>query len=370
VNSIYWPGLLTLLFAGLVLAWCAVVLVTARVLTHPPRRTYGWAITRGLPGDPGELVLDDGSSPSFSALTLRAASNPRVELPLWEVSGRDPDGPTVILTHGWGDSRTVMLSRTRHMLEFARSIVLWDMPGHGDAGGTCTLGHHEPSDLLRVMESLDAPTIVLAGFSMGAGVSLVAAAKCIDQPRLRARLRGLIAEAPYRLPITPARNVLTLRGLPAGSTLNAAMCVLGARFARSLHWGRGTHAQQSGHRAEPGFDRVHAARALASAGVPVMVLHADNDDISPINDGRAIAEAASGRLVTCLVGGHVGPWQISRRADDTSERPLQRGDADGPLRSIDRDEPCESAVEAWPKAVGAFLRSVRTSRHAANAPAS
>ena len=48
-------GLLVTLAIGLVLAYGASVVYCAWVLTHPPRRTYAWAVSRSLPGEPGEV---------------------------------------------------------------------------------------------------------------------------------------------------------------------------------------------------------------------------------------------------------------------------------------------------------------------------
>lgn len=276
-------GLLILLAAGLLLLWAGVVVYTAWLLTHPPRRTYAWAVSRGLPGDPGEMT----PPMSFTAWTCRSGG---VDLPAWTIEGKRADGPVIVITHGWADSRIVMLERAAALVEVARQVVVWELPGHGEAGGACTLGARESVHLRAVVEAVRGDArVVLYGFSLGAGVSIVAAAELGAS-----RLSGVIAEAPYRIPATPARNVLRLRGLPYRSTLGPALLLARSKAGRDL---------------APGvFDRVAWAARMPKS-VPLLVLHGDADAVCPLDDARAIASAApAGRLVVVAGGDHQGLW--------------------------------------------------------------
>ena len=109
---------------------------------------------------------------------------------------------------------------------------------------------------------------------------------------------GGIAEAPYRLPLTPARNVMRLNHLPYRLNLPVAMGLVGLRLGVGAGWRRG----QDG----VGFDRAaHAARL----GCPLLVIHGSEDEISPIEDGRAIASAApAGEIVEVEGAGHNDLW--------------------------------------------------------------
>jgi pimeloyl-ACP methyl ester carboxylesterase len=280
-------GLLMLLLAGLAVLWAGLAVHTAWLLSRPPRRTYSWAVWRGLPGDPGE-----GPRPlEFRSWTFRSRG---LDLPAWSVRGLDPDGPTVVLTHGWADSRVVMLARVGALAGLARQVVVWDMPGHGEAPGRCTLGVREPDDLLALLDAVDADgPIVLHGFSLGAGVSIVAAARAPA-----GRVAAVVAEAPYRLAATPARNVLRLRGLPYRATLGPALLL-----AR-LVIGRGA----SGGLGDADFDRAAWAAKLEAA-TPLLVLSGDADAVCPLEDARAIAASAkTGELVVVPGGDHAGMW--------------------------------------------------------------
>lgn len=270
-------GLVQLLLLGLLVFFLSVVWMIVRTIGRPPRRTYASAVSRNQPGDPGEI----DPPREFSSWTFSRRS---AEMPVWDIPGDDPDGPTVVMTHGWGDSRIGSLVRLQALLPFVSRIIAWDMPGQGEASGRASLGVHEADDLLALLDRAEIERAVLFGWSMGAGVSLVAAT---DE-----RVVGVIAEAPYRLPITPARNVLRLRRMPSGFSATVAFWILGLRSGAGPGW--------------QAFDRAeHAARAQC----PVLVLHGEHDQISPLRDGQQIADAApDGEIAIIPNGGHNTLW--------------------------------------------------------------
>jgi pimeloyl-ACP methyl ester carboxylesterase len=283
-------GLAQMLGVGLVAAWLLMVVYTVRSLTRPPRRTYTWAVSRRTAGDPGELE----PSRAFEAFVFRGRAG---ELPAWRVIGDDPAGPVVVMTHGWGSSRVGGLKRVHAAAAAANAVVLWDLPGHGEAPGTARLGADEHLDLLALLDSLPPGKagLVLFGWSMGAGVSIRAAAE--DAAAGRGRIRAVIAEAPYIDPSTPARAVMRLRGMPHRLNLAPAMAWIGLTRGVGPRWA--------------GFDRdAHAARLGA---VPLTVIHGDADPVCPVDAGRAIAAAApSGRLVIVPGAGHNDLWTDDR----------------------------------------------------------
>ncbi|MEX2219497.1 MAG: hypothetical protein WD749_12155 [Phycisphaerales bacterium] len=300
-------GLVLFLLMAAGLLWATVVLWTAWMLTHPPRRTYGGAVARGMPGDPSEL----DPARAFSAWVLRDRGGR--ELPVWDLPGDDPAGPVVILTHGWGDSRIGGLARVGALAPVASRLILWDLPGQGEAPGVCRLGGTESGALRALIGTIRGeqragaaagPPLVLYGWSLGAGCSIEVAAS-------DGGIAGVIAESPYRLRGTPARNVLAARGLPHRWTLGPALVVALLR---------GEDAASSGTRGDrpvapaPPFDRAaHAARLPC----PLVVIHGGQDRVSPVEDGRAIAGAApGGRLVEIEGGGHNDLWTDPRFAEE------------------------------------------------------
>ncbi len=283
-----WTGLVVLLALGLVAGVVLLTLWTRWMLTHPPRRTYATALARGRPGDPGEIPPPTGPLEFHSwRFESRGAT-----LPAWDVLGGRRDGPVVVLLHGWGDSRIGGLSRAAVLAPHCSRLVLWDLPGHGEAPGTCSLGVLEVADAIALLDSLRGGTgshtpIALLGWSLGAGVAIATAAA---RPDLVA---GVIAENPYRLASTPARNVLVGERLPHRLNLPLAM----ALHAASLGWGAG---ELDG----PRFDRAELARSVRC---PLLVVSGERDEVSPAEDGRVIA-AAGGRFVLLPAGGHHGLW--------------------------------------------------------------
>lgn len=290
-------GLLVLLAIGLIVAWFTAVVHVILALTHPPKRGYSWALARGLPSDPSEL-----DSP-LAFETWRFAWR-GLELPVWDIRTGRGDGPTVIVTHGWGESRVMSLSRIMAVAPMAARIIAWDLPGHGDAKGRCSLGTLEVDALLAIIEAVGADRTVLMGWSLGAGVSIAAAAmktEVIDR---------VIAEAPYRIALTPARNVMRMMHMPHRTTLAPAMAWLGLRFMGSAAW----HGRGGG----PGFDRAQHAARLAC---PLLVIHGSDDDICPPEDGRDIAAAAAlGEFVLVAGGQHQTLWEDSGTRDVCVQR--------------------------------------------------
>jgi pimeloyl-ACP methyl ester carboxylesterase len=292
-------GLVLLLALGAVVATLLVVGWTIRAITRPPRRTYASALAKGRPGEPSQLTPHaDGTPRTFEDWTIKHRG---VDLPVWDMRGDASDGPTVILSHGWGDSRIGALTRAHFLLPLASRVVMWDMPGHGDAPGSTRMGVDEHEALRTLVERVVASgshRVVLMGWSLGAGVSVRAASNWSDTAA--SSIVGVIAEAPYRLAITPARNMLRAFGMPHGWIADWAMGFIGADLGVGWHW----------KKTEP-FDRQKYAAQLR---MPLLVLHGERDDISPVADGEAIANAANGTLIRLPEGEHHGLWTTESTA--------------------------------------------------------
>ncbi|MDX2146635.1 MAG: alpha/beta hydrolase [Planctomycetota bacterium] len=297
-------GLAIALISGLFVAIALASFASFWVLLHPPRRTTAWAVSRSLPSDPRELPRPR----AFERWTFRSRG---FELPVWDVVGDDPNGPVIVLTHGWGDSRFTMLARIDAFATLASRVIAWDMPGHGEAPGSCTLGWREAEDLIALLRHLDADDVVLFGYSLGAGVSIVAGAQRDGKFR---PLRGVVAEAPYRVAITPARNVHRLANYPQALNLPIAMALAGLRVGAGLGL---LERASRGHDGQRRFDRAMWASRL---NVPLLVVHGERDAVCPVEDGRQIAGAAArGELALVAGAGHLDMWT----QDDTRARAME-----------------------------------------------
>lgn len=289
-------GLAQLLAIGLVAAVAIAAAWTVHRLRRPPRRTSAGAALRSRPGDPGELP----DPRPFSAWRLEWEGR---SLPVWDIPGDDPRGPVAILTPGWGDSRVGAMARFSALLPVCSRLVAWDPPGLGESDpGPWPMGLAEHRALLALIERVSRPDdrVALLGWSAGAGTSIVAAAT--DSP-VRERFAGVIAEAPYRLAHTPARNVMRAAGMPWLPNGPLAFAWMGWRLGPGPRW--------------RGFDRAAHASRLSC---PLLVIHGEADEVCPIDDGRAIAQAGRGELHAVPGAGHNDLWTNERWSGALSER--------------------------------------------------
>jgi pimeloyl-ACP methyl ester carboxylesterase len=273
-------GLVILLIIAAALLWIGAVLSVAWMLTHPPRRTYAAAVARKRPGDPSELQPPR----EFEQWSFQSRG---LDFPVWDVRGDLPaGGPIIILCHGWADSRIGGLLRIAALAPFASRLILWDSRGHGEAPGTCALGTTEIEDLAALLERApDSAPRVLYGWSLGAGVSIAVGARGTS-------ISAIIAESPYRLPITPARNVLRARGLPYRTNLKPAMWLMRLALGPDLSDSR--------------FDRAALAADLRC---PFLVVHGEADEVCPVDDGRETAASAPNGSIAVIPGGrHNDLW--------------------------------------------------------------
>lgn len=287
---------LVILFA---LAAALLVVVGAAALIyrmeHPHRLTTGVALARKMPTEPTELGL--------SGLEVTFELSDGSTSPGWVLDGGRPDGPMVVLVHGWSTGRYSALNKAKRLWPHASSLVLFDLRGHGDSSArTCTFGARERDDIAAVVEQADAylrprkgeegsgelhnRSVVLFGSSMGAGLALAAAVQGPES--LRRRVVGVIADGPYRMPMEPIAGHLRHLGWPTQPFCLIAGLYLAVRYGPRVGV----------------FDR---ARLAAQFPHPLLVLHGCDDPICPIDSARQIATAApQGRLVEFEDGGHGG----------------------------------------------------------------
>jgi pimeloyl-ACP methyl ester carboxylesterase len=186
-------------------------------------------------------------------------------------AGTDPAGGVVVL-HGAD-------SRKENHYDFARACaagglaaLVFDARGHGESPGPLDGRLLDDvaamADLLR--ERAGVERIGLRGSSMGGYLALAAAAP--------ARAAAVVA-------ICPASAV----GLSVG--------VRGRRFAFAAD--RDALVALLG-----AHDEVDAARALDAAGVPLLLLHAEGDEVVPVELSRSLHAAAPSSKLVVVPGGH------------------------------------------------------------------
>lgn len=293
-------GLLYLILFAILLLWLLASAGLVYGLTHPKRKTFAVALAKGDPTDPADLQL------RAREVTFTLSDHSRS--PGWVIEGGDAGGDigegdprqlrssrlggvTVVIVHGFADSRYGALKRVPLIVPYAKRVVVFDLPGQGESEARQGYGGlREPDDVLAVLGQLppelppeDAKRIVLLGSSMGAGVAIAAAAKA--EGELRRAIVGVIAEGPYRLWDEPLHNLFRCKRYPRWPVIPLA--------------GLWLRLTAKGFK---DFDRAKHAGRLAC---PLLVLHGSEDDLCPITSARQIAEAApAGRFVEIAGGGH------------------------------------------------------------------
>ena len=247
-------------------------------MNRPRRKTLAVSLGMGGPGDPADLELE-GDEATFN-LSDGSAS------PGWILKGDRSDGPVAVVVHGHRDSRYGSLYRAQMLRPYVSASVVFDLPGHGDAGAVCCqMGQREPADVAAVIDGLppeltEGRRLVLLGYSMGGVIAVRTAARLGD------RIDGVISCAPYRFWDEGLRGQMHKRRLPQWPSvwlIGAALRLAGGRLGQP-----------------PGVD---VAQVAAGLDMPLLVLHGDADTICPLGAGRAVAEAAPRGTLAVIAGG-------------------------------------------------------------------
>jgi fermentation-respiration switch protein FrsA (DUF1100 family) len=135
------------------------------------------------------------------------------ELPVEAVSFQNPAGqalgawflpppahvasaPVALICHGFGTNRREGQDLLPWLHTAGYGALLLDFQAHGESAGRyTTVGLREVDDFLAAVRYLrdrlgDAPPIVAIGFSMGASVAIMGAARCPD-------IRAVVADSPF-----------------------------------------------------------------------------------------------------------------------------------------------------------------------------
>jgi len=282
----------------------------SRQLSDPPSRTgdcrtpdlMGWdydAINYDLATD-AELAseADREACSRQGILAGDAVMAGDIGLAGWYIpagNGAGPDGPTVVLAHGWSSNKSNMLGRAA-MLHQQYNLLLFDFRNHGQSEvAPTTQGVREAADLRAMVDWLEAnrgpQEIALLGVSMG-GASVLAEADRDD------RIDAVIVESTHATLAEAAQARLDEKGYPL--SLPASWAILLASLIRT---GEDVSA----------VDPVLSVTRLDDR--PLLIVHAGADTAIGPNDGDELAAAATEagsptELHICADAGHAGSAEI------------------------------------------------------------
>lgn len=226
----------------------------------------------------------------------------------------DPRQRAVVMVHGAALDHTYWHLHSRWFAWHGWSVLAVDLPGHGRSDGEPSASIGEMAAWLgRAMDAAGLDEAAIVGHSMGAAVSLEAAA-AMPERVTRLVLLG-VADA---IPVHPDLLAAAAAGDPLAYDLMTA-------------WGHGHAARLGGHpspglwmlggaralfaRSRPGVlfrdltacnDWSHGLAAARRVPCPTLVAIGPDDVMTPPARGRAVAEALpAGREVVIPGSGHM-----------------------------------------------------------------
>ncbi|AGY91176.1 hypothetical protein SPICUR_00755 [Spiribacter curvatus] len=204
----------------------------------------------------------------------------------WLLDG-DPRIGRVVICHGWGVNRLFMLSLARPLQQAGWQVLLFDVRNHGnsDADDFSSMPRFAEDILaavtwLRRGDSGDEGPLVLAGHSVGAAATLLAAAWCDD-------VDAVISLSGFVHPEQMMKRWLAARHVPfvpfGWLVLRYVEAVIGYRFAA-----------------------IAPVAVIRRIRVPVLIAHGCRDQVIPPADAEALAKAGHPATTTLvwLEGGH------------------------------------------------------------------
>lgn len=164
----YWVRLLSVgLFGGVTLGYIVAIAIYIEATVRPA---------------PSSICCLTPSDINYNYETATFTSEDNVTLSGWYIPSRNR--AAVILLHGYGANRLEMLTRAEFLARHEYGVLLYDLRGHGESGGTLrTNGWLDVKDVtaalgfLHNQEDIDPDRIGILGFSVGGQVALRAAAQ-------------------------------------------------------------------------------------------------------------------------------------------------------------------------------------------------
>lgn len=211
----------------------------------------------------------------------------------------DPSLPVVIFVHGAGQDRTAWALQTRYFAYHGYGVLAVDLPGHGKSEGPILESLPAMGDWLAdLIAASGAGKASLVGHSMGSFVGLECAARHPDAVR-SLTLIGTATQMPVHPDLLAAAKAndrsayeaITYWGFSPGAQIgrdqSPGMWMVGSGM--QLMASEPDGALHTGLKACADYDG--AAAAAAKVTCPVRLILADQDSMTPLKRGKALADA-------------------------------------------------------------------------------
>ncbi len=199
----------------------------------------------------------------------------------------EPAASAVVLVHGFGGRRhdATVVAMAHELRADGHAVITYDMRGHGESEGLCTLGDLERLDVAAAVVAARerAPRVVLVGASLGA-IAVLRYAVGVPEGNDRDIAGVVTVSAPAQWRLTTPRTAV-------------AAALTRTRLGRSLARRRGVRLDRRWVWPEP--PDALAARLT----VPLAVVHGRDDRFMPTSEAQVLHDAAPGHRRLDLVTG-------------------------------------------------------------------
>jgi pimeloyl-ACP methyl ester carboxylesterase len=194
-------------------------------------------------------------------------------------------GPSALLMHGWGGSRAQMTGFVDPLLNAGYRVVAYDQPAHGESGGEMT-NLFEIAPTMNLLAEREGNFHAIIAHSNGTLITSYALARRNLAPPARLAYFGSFNRLMDYLPRFQA-----LAGLPDAA-------IEGLRLMIYKNFG------------QEAVESIVNEFLAPQINVPALMFHDTADNITPIEDSRAIARVwKSARLIETEGMGHRGALQ-------------------------------------------------------------
>lgn len=201
------------------------------------------------------------------------------KLAAWWLPTSEPCQTTVVILHGWGANKAMMLPLAKPFYQQGLNVFLFDAHNHGDSDkrGVSTMPKfaedlHCAVDWLKVHHSQSSQSIIVVGHSVGAAATLLAASKQLP-------VQAVISIASFAHPKRMMRRHLhKLNAIPGLVWL----------ISEYVQW-------VIGHR----FDAIAPINTIQKINQPTLCLHGDQDQVIPLQDHLDTCAATNAKWVQC-----------------------------------------------------------------------